>query len=57
MVNGYIFMGSLGDNPMDGLKGIVFRILPYAYRVWQVPSELYDGMIFVTEAHPISVNN
>lgn len=57
MVNGYIFMGSLGDNPMDGLNGIVFRILPYAYRVWQVPSELYDGMIFVTEAHPISVNN
>ena len=57
MVNGYIFMGNLGDNPMDGLNGIVFRILPYAYRVWQVPSELYDGMIFVTEAHPISVNN
>ena len=57
MVNGYIFMGSLGDNPMDGLNGIVFRILPYAYRVWQVPSELYDGMIFVTEAHPISINN
>ncbi len=56
-VNGYIFMGSLGDNPMDGLHGIVHRILPYAYRVWQVPSELYDGMIFVTEAHPISVNN
>ena len=57
MVNGYIFMGNLGENPMDGLNGIVFRILPYAYRVWQVPSELYDGMIFVTQAHPISVNN
>ena len=57
MVNGYIFMGNLGENPMDGLNGIVFRILPYAYRVWQVPSELYDGMIFVTEAHPISINN
>ena len=57
MVNGYIFMGNLGENPMDGLNGIVYRLLPYAYRVWQVPSELYDGMIFVTQAHPISVNN
>ncbi len=57
MVNGYIFMGSLGDNPMDGLNGIVYRVLPYAYRVWQSPSELYDGMIFVTEAHPIRVNS
>ena len=49
-------MGSLGENPVDGLNGIVYRFLPYAYRVWQAPSELYDGMIFVTEAHPISVN-
>lgn len=57
MVNGYIFMGNIGENPMDGLNGIVYRLLPYAYRVWQVPSELYDGMIFVTEAHPISINN
>ena len=57
MVNGYIFMGNLGENPMDGLSGIVYRLLPYAYRVWRAPSELYDGMIFVTEAHPISVNN
>ena len=57
MVNGYIFMGSLGENPVDGINGIVYRFLPYAYRVWQVPSEIYDGMIFVTEAHPISVNN
>ena len=56
-VNGYIFMGSLGENPMNGLNGIVYRFIPYAYRVWQAPSELYDGMIFVTEAHPISINN
>lgn len=57
MVNGYIFMGSLGENPMDGPNGILYRFLPYAYRVWRAPSDLYDGMIFVTEAHPISVNN
>lgn len=54
MVNGYIFMGNLGENPMDGLSGMVFRFLPYAYRVWRTPSDLYDGMIFVTEARPIA---
>ena len=54
-VNDYIFMGSLGENPMDGLSGLVFRVLPHAYRVWQIPSQLYDGMIFVTEAHPTQI--
>ena len=44
-------MGSLGENPVDGLNGIVYRFLPYAYRVWRASSELYDGMNFVTEAH------
>lgn len=28
MVNGYIFMGNIGENPMDGLNGIVYRLLP-----------------------------
>lgn len=56
-VNGYIFMGNLGDTPADGLNGILTRILPYAYRVWLSPADLYDGMIFVTNAHPIKVLN
>ena len=57
LINAYIFMGSLGENPMDGLHGILYRILPHAYRVWQIPSKLYDGMIFVTEAHPTEIDN
>ena len=48
-------MGSLGENPVDGLNGIVYRFLPYAYRVWRASSELYDGMIFVTE-RPTKLN-
>ena len=50
--DGYIFMGSLGEQPVDGANGIVFSLIPQAYRIWQIPSELYDGMIFVREARP-----
>lgn len=56
-VKGYIYMGSVGEDPMDGLNGLVYRILPQAYRIYRCPSELYDGMIFVEEAHPIEIRD
>ncbi len=55
-INDYIYMGNLGDNPIDGLNGIIFHVLPQAYRIWQCPSLLYDSLIIVTNAHPIVVN-
>jgi erythromycin esterase len=54
-IDGYIFMGSLGEAPGDGANGIVYSLLPQAYRIWQSPSQLYDGMIFVREAHPTEI--
>lgn len=54
-IDGYIFMGSLGEAPGDGANGIVYSLLPRAYRIWQSPSMLYDGMIFVREAHPTEI--
>lgn len=53
--DGYIFMGSLGDAPGDGANGVVFSLLPQSYRIWQVPSMLFDGMIFVRKAHPTEI--
>ena len=53
-------MGSLGENPVDGLNGIVYRFLPYAYRVWRASSELgsteYAGwcLAFIEDALEIS---
>lgn len=51
-INGYIFLGSLGDQPIGGINGIVMRVIPYTYREWKNPSETYDAMIFVAKAHP-----
>ena len=33
----------------------LYRILPRGYRVWASPAELYDAMIYVSDAHPIEV--
>lgn len=54
-IDGYIFMGTLGEEAADGANGIVYSLLPQSYRVWQIPSELYDGMIFVNKAHPTEI--
>lgn len=32
-----------------------FDAIPYTYRIWGSPASLYDGMIFVTEAHPTQI--
>lgn len=50
-----IYMGSLGEVNADGINGIILRILPFSYRIYRVPSEMYDGMIFVTNAHPTEI--
>lgn len=52
-VTGYCFMGNLGENQMTFLNRMIMRALPYTYRIWGSPASMYDGMIFVTEAHPI----
>ena len=43
-------MGSLGE-----IYSALYRILPRGYRVWASPAELYDAMIYVSDAHPIEV--
>ena len=52
-VIGYCYMGNLGENQMTLLNRIIMRAFPYTYRIWGSPASMYDGMIFVTEAHPI----
>ena len=37
------------------MYSILYRILPRGYRVWASPAELYDAMIYVSDAHPIEV--
>ncbi|MGN0482345.1 MAG: erythromycin esterase family protein [Lachnospiraceae bacterium] len=54
-VIGYCYMGNLGENQMSLLNRIIMRVFPYAYRIWGSPASMYDGMIFVTEAHPIQI--
>ena len=43
------WMGSLG------VQYIIQKILPRGYRVWASSAELYDAMIYVSDAHPIEV--
>jgi erythromycin esterase len=43
-------MGSVGEGYSP-----LMAIMPMAYRVWDSPTELYDGMIFVSKAQPIEV--
>lgn len=44
------WMGSLGE-----MYSILYRILPRGYRVWASRAEIYDAMIYVSDAHPIEV--
>lgn len=44
------WMGSLGE-----MYSILYRILPRGYRVWASRAELYDAMIYVSDAHLIEV--
>ena len=44
------WMGSLGE-----MYSTLYRIIPRGYRVWASPVELYDAMIYVSDAHPIEV--
>lgn len=46
----YVYMGKLGES-----YSWFMRLLPPSYRMFQPPAELYDGMIFVTEATPTEI--
>lgn len=54
-VEDYCFMGNLGENQLTLLNRLVMRAFPYAYRLWGSPAALYDGIIFVTQAHPTRI--
>lgn len=43
-------MGSLGEGYSP-----IMKIIPTSYRIDDVPEDLYDGMIFVYEAHPTKI--
>ncbi len=46
----YSYMGDLGEQYTPFM-----RLLPPSYRLFQPPAQMYDGMIFVTEATPIVI--
>ena len=46
-IDGSIWMGSIGEGYVP-----LMPLLPMTYRVKGTPVKLYDGMIFVSEAHP-----
>lgn len=48
-----IFMGSLGE----GYSPFFMNLIPRSYRISMTPEALYDGMIFVTNAHPIEIRD
>lgn len=48
-----IFMGSLGE----GYSPFFMNLIPRSYRISKTPEALYDGMIFVTNAHPIEIRD
>ena len=50
LISQYIYMGNLGEG-----YAWYMRLLPPSYRIFQPPAELYDGMIFVTEANPTTI--
>ena len=49
-IDDYGWMGLIGEGYSP-----IMAILPMAYRIWDAPSELYDGMIFVAQAHPTEI--
>lgn len=54
-VTGYCYMGNLGENQMSLLNRSIMRVLPYTYRIFGSPASMYDGMIFVADAHPTQI--
>ena len=46
----YTWMGDVGEGYSP-----LMAIFPQAYRDWVSPTLLYDGVIFVTDTHPIAV--
>lgn len=46
-IAGYIWMGSVGEGYSP-----LMAVLPMAYRIWGSPTEIYDGLILVSNAHP-----
>lgn len=52
VVNSNMLMGSLGEG-----YSFLSKLLPNTYRINDVPSELYDGMIIVTNATPTVITN
>ena len=47
-------LGKYIDNAGE-MYSTLYRIIPRGYRVWASPAELYDAMIYVSDAHPIKV--
>ena len=54
---GYCYMGNLGENQITLLNRVIMHAFPYSYRIWGSPASMYDGMIFITEAHPTQIRN
>ena len=52
-IAGTIYMGSLGE----GYNAFYMNFFPVTYRIHRCPSELYDGMIVVPEAHPTEIRD
>ena len=50
-ITDHVSMGSLGE----GYSAFFMSIFPQSYRISKTPEKLYDGMIFVTDAHPIEI--
>lgn len=50
LISQYAYMGDLGEG-----YAWFMRLLPPSYRMFQPPAVLYDGMIFVAEAHPTAI--
>ena len=49
-ITDYTWMGDVGEGYSP-----LMAVLPQSYRDWVSPKSLYDGVIFVTDAHPIAV--
>lgn len=50
-ITDHVSMGSLGE----GYSAFFMSIFPQSYRISQSPEKLYDGMIYVADAHPIEI--
>ena len=50
-ITDHVSMGSLGE----GYSAFFMGLFPRSYRTSQSPEKLYDGMIFVADAHPIEI--